>query len=136
MGALSHKEGESVGRVSFTCDGTADAHVVLGLMELPECTRTRWNKMRPKSDRRRSLERPRACPKRIVVLAKYTLFKRVFGFCRRDRAITTLPIGAEIQVLHPLRSGMVDVLWEGRPVAVFVQDLEASGTVADGPRIG
>jgi hypothetical protein len=31
---------------------------------------------------------------------------------------------------------MVDVFWEGRPVAVFVQDLEASGTVADGPRIG
>jgi len=33
-----------MGRVSFTSGGTAGVHVVLGLMELPECTRTRWNK--------------------------------------------------------------------------------------------
>ena len=68
-----------------------------------------------------------------MVLAKYTLFKPVFGFCRRDRAITALPIGAEIQVMHPFRSSMVEVIWEGRPVAVFVQDLQTSGTVGENP---
>jgi len=82
------------------------------------------------------MERPRACHRRVNVTAKYTLFKPVVGFCRRDRAITTIPIGADIQVLHPFRSGMVDVFWEGHPVAVFVQDLEASGTVGEVPRIG
>jgi len=48
MAAFSHREGESMGRVSFTCDGTAGAHVVLGLMEFPDCTQTRWNKIRTK----------------------------------------------------------------------------------------
>ena len=68
--------------------------------------------------------------------AKYTLFKSLVGFCTRDRAVATLPIGAELKVIHPFRSWMVEVLWEGRQVAVFVHDLQASGTVAEGPVIG
>ena len=72
-----------------------------------------------------------------LVTAKYTLVKPVVGFCHRDRAITVLQTGAEIQVMFPFRSGMVEVRWEGRSVGdANSQDLEASGTVADGPRIG
>jgi len=76
--------------------------------------------------------------KRIILSAKYTLFKVVVGFCRRDRAIITLPIGSEIHVmhLHPHRSSIVNVFWEGRSVAVFGHDLEASGTLAEDPAIG
>jgi hypothetical protein len=69
----------------------------------------------------------------VIVLAKYTLFQPVAGFCRRDRAITVLPIGAEIQVLHPFRSSMVEVSWEGSSVAVFVQDILTNGTVREDP---
>jgi hypothetical protein len=72
----------------------------------------------------------------VIVLATYTLFQAVVGFCTRDRVVTTLPIGAELKVMHPFRSGMVDVLWEGRPVAAFVQDLETNGTVGEDPLLG
>jgi len=70
------------------------------------------------------------------VRAKYTLFKAVVGFCRRDLAIIILPIGTEVRVMHPLRSSILDVLWEGRHVAVFGHDLKANGTLAEDPAIG
>jgi hypothetical protein len=69
----------------------------------------------------------------VIVLATYTLFQAVVGFCTRDRVVTTLPIGAELKVMHPFRSGMVEVLWEGRRVAVFVQDIVTNGMVREGP---
>src|ERR1700680_1669178 len=74
---------------------------------------------------------PPGLPIGAIVSAKYMLFKPVVGFCHRDRAITVLPIGAELKVLLPFRSGMIEVLREGRSVAVFAQDIVTNGTVGE-----
>jgi len=42
--------------------------------------------------------------------------------------IVTVPHGAVVEVVgEPQKSGLVEVLWEGRPIAVFIRDIESRG---------
>ena len=46
--------------------------------------------------------------------------------------IFTVPRGAVIKVMgEPQKSGLVDVLWNGRRIAVFLQDIESRGEVIE-----
>jgi hypothetical protein len=42
--------------------------------------------------------------------------------------IVTVPHDAVLEVVgEPQKSGLVEALWEGRPVAVFIRDIESRG---------
>jgi hypothetical protein len=42
--------------------------------------------------------------------------------------IITVPHGVVLEVVgEPQKSGLVEVLWEGRHIAVFIQDIESRG---------
>jgi len=46
--------------------------------------------------------------------------------------ILTVPHGAVLKLLgEPQKSGLVDVLWNGRRIAVFLQDIESRGEVIE-----
>jgi hypothetical protein len=46
--------------------------------------------------------------------------------------ILTVPHGAVLKLLgEPQKSGLVDVLWNGRHIAVFLQDIESRGEVIE-----
>jgi len=43
-------------------------------------------------------------------------------------SIITVPHDAVLEVVgEPQNSGLVEVLWEGRPIAVFIRDIESRG---------
>ena len=47
---------------------------------------------------------------------------------RQSLTIITVPRDVVLEVVgEPQKSGLVEVLWEGRQIAVFVQDIESRG---------
>jgi hypothetical protein len=47
---------------------------------------------------------------------------------RQSLTIITVPRDVVLEVVgEPQKSGLVEVLWEGRHIAVFVQDIESRG---------
>ncbi len=47
---------------------------------------------------------------------------------RDSLTIITVPHGAVLEVVgEPQKSGLVEVLWEGRQIAVFMCDIESRG---------
>jgi hypothetical protein len=51
--------------------------------------------------------------------------------------IVTVPRDAMLEVMgEPQKSGLVEVLWEGRHIAVFVQDIESRGELVEIAKAG
>jgi hypothetical protein len=49
---------------------------------------------------------------------------------RDSLTIITVPHGAVLEVVgEPQKSGLVEVLWEGRQIAVFMCDIESRGAL-------
>lgn len=47
---------------------------------------------------------------------------------RQSLTIITVPHGAVLEVVgEPQKSGLVEALWEGRQIAVFMRDIETRG---------
>jgi hypothetical protein len=47
---------------------------------------------------------------------------------RESLTIITVPHGAVLEVVgEPQKSGLVEALWEGRKIAVFMRDIETRG---------
>ena len=47
---------------------------------------------------------------------------------RQSLTIITVPRGAVLEVVgEPQKSGLVEALWEGRQIAVFMRDIETRG---------
>jgi|HubBroStandDraft_6_1064221.scaffolds.fasta_scaffold438822_1 hypothetical protein len=47
---------------------------------------------------------------------------------RQSLTIITVPRDVVLEVVgEPQKSGLVEVLWDGRPIAVFVRDIESRG---------
>jgi hypothetical protein len=68
--------------------------------------------------------------------AKYILSKAVVGISNADQQITTLPLGATVEVATwPLRVGTVQALWEGQSLTLLLQDLQQSGTLVEQGRL-
>ncbi len=56
----------------------------------------------------------------------YRLNSPVVGYAR---ALIHIPAGALIEFVPPnVELGLIDVLWEGRSVAVFIQDIRVAAT--------
>jgi hypothetical protein len=57
-------------------------------------------------------------------MAIYTLGKPVVGVAAGTRTTTTIPIGAEVEFFQTThRVGLIQVRWDGRSYAVFLNDL-------------
>ena len=64
--------------------------------------------------------------------AKYILSKAVVGISNADQQITTLPLGATVEVATwPHRVGTVQALWQGQSLTLLLQDLEQNGTLGE-----
>jgi hypothetical protein len=64
--------------------------------------------------------------------AKYILAKAVVGISNADQQITTLPLGAIVEVsTWPRRVGTVQAFWQGQSVTLLWQDLEQSGALQE-----
>ena len=64
--------------------------------------------------------------------SRYILTKTVVGISNADQQITTLPVGATVEVASwPRRLGPVNILWQGQSITVLLQDLEDSGTLQE-----
>jgi hypothetical protein len=64
--------------------------------------------------------------------AKYILSNAVVGISNADQQITTLPLGATVEVATwPLRVGPVQALWQGQSLTLLLQDLEQSGMLQE-----
>jgi hypothetical protein len=47
---------------------------------------------------------------------------------RQSLTIITVPRGVVLEVVgEPQKSGLVEVLWEGRQIAAFIRDIESRG---------
>jgi hypothetical protein len=56
---------------------------------------------------------------------------------RQSLTIITVPHGAVLEVVgEPQKSGLVEVLWEGRPIAVFIRDIESRGELVAVAKMG
>jgi hypothetical protein len=63
---------------------------------------------------------------------KYILSKAVTGISNADQQITTLPLGATVEVATwPLRVGTVQALWQGQSLTMLLQDLQQSATLLE-----
>jgi hypothetical protein len=56
---------------------------------------------------------------------------------RQSLTIITVPRDVVLEVVgEPQKSGLVEVLWEGRPIAVFVRDIESRGELIKAAKAG
>ena len=72
--------------------------------------------------------------------AMFRLRDPVIAICplSEDRGtLVKVPPDAVIEVVgEPENSGLVDVLWDGRPIQVFMQDIKAHGDAINVARTG
>jgi hypothetical protein len=63
---------------------------------------------------------------------KYILSKAVVGISNADQQITTLPLGATVEVATwPLRVGTVQAMWQGQSLTLLLHDLQQSGALQE-----
>ena len=65
-----------------------------------------------------------------TVTVKYTLFKSITAIFDGENTVSTIPVGAMLEILAPLPDlGLVQVRYEARLASVTARDLRECGTI-------